>query len=468
MRNVTMGTPPWPIALLSVLAVLIFPLLYQALLIYKVILPQSPTWALGASAILIVGMLGVSGFVGLRLIYQRRTLARQHADMVRERFFLESNPLIRRKIGEIYGETREIVALTQSGLETLVGRLQGVRAGFERDANRHARRLEELARPGPSRSAIDSGIAEHFYSAVIPEAQQLLPSLAQSAGPIEDWFARCVESPDSFELWVYDRISHFGMQYLGQNVGQFTVVDALTRNGTRLEPMMERMFERAYPLWNYDPRYLRRAKTQRLTFVGADTQESSWPTLGGFVAEVQPEAILHHTGDASALLVLSIHQGVPLFALRRIEQYRSHYAEALWRGKLPLHTTCNLALAADLIPMRRRPRDMPATLFSVGLALDIVRRDPDGRYVAPRGEGKTIRLGTHKVRSVALMGMDGPTCREVQRCLDDLVAEKGKEAIGARLEQYATDASDLADWEVKGIVAFGRTHALHESSEQED
>jgi hypothetical protein len=239
-------------------------------------------------------------------------------------------------------------------------------------------------------------------------------------------------------------------------VARFTVNEALTSNGMRTAPLLERLFERAYPLWNYDPRFLRRAKTTRMSFVGANTHAEDWARLTEAVAEAESEIILHHTGDPSALIVMTIHQGVPLFALRRIGQYRNHYAEALWRGRLPVHTTNSMALADDLIPMRRRMKVSPATLFSAGLALGVIRRDPDGRYVVPRGQGRTIRLSPQKIRSVALMAMDGPACREVQRRLDVLVAREGAEAIQARLEEHAADVPGLEDWEVTGIVAFGR------------
>jgi hypothetical protein len=161
------------------------------------------------------------------------------------------------------------------------------------------------------------------------------------------------------------------------------------------------------------------------------------------------------------LTILSVHLGVPLFALRRIGQYRTHYAEALWRGKLPLHTTNALALCGDLVPIRRL-KTHPATLFATGLALGVIRPDLDGRYIAPRGASKTIRLSAHKERSAALMGMDAATCREVARQVEALVAREGVEAVRARLDAYATDAPGLADWEVKGIVAFCGT------DEQED
>jgi hypothetical protein len=266
-------------------------------------------------------------------------------------------------------------------------------------------------------------------------------------------------------MWLGEQISRFGNQHLERSIRQLTVTDALTSNGTGLKPVLERMLDHAQPLWNYDPRFLRRAKTERMTFVGLDVQEGDWADLYRQDTDPESEIILHRTGDPSAVIVMTLHQGVPLFALRRIGQYRNHYAEALWRGKLPVHTANNLALIDDLLPMRRRLLNSPATLFSTGLALGVIRRDPDGRYVAPRSGNRTIRLSAQKERAVALMGMDGPTCREVQRQLEALVEQEGSAAIGERLEEYATDATNLADWEVKGIVAFGRTHALNGSAE---
>jgi hypothetical protein len=459
LRNVTMGTPPWPVALLSAVGVLILPILYQILLIYRVILPHSALWALGVSGILAAGVLTVSSFVSYRLVHQRRVLSQQHVRMVRERFQLESEPLVQREMSVIYAAARSAVAKARSNVYALAAQLRAVGARFEREENAHADRLQALTAPGPSRSVVDTGIAAHFYEMSVLDRERLLSALMDASGQVSDWLGRCVESADSFGLWLHEQVARFGAQCLEQSLAQFTVNEALTSNGTRTGPLLERLFERAYPLWNYDPRFLSRAKTQRMTFVGANTRLDGWSRLTEVVTEAEPEIILHHTGDPSALIVMTIHQGVPLFALRRIGQYRNHYAEALWRGKLPIHTTNSLALADDLIPLRRRMKVSPATLFSTGLALNIIRRDPDGRYVVPRGQGKTIRLSPQKVRSVALMGMDGPACREVQRRLDALVAREGTEAIQARLEEYATDVPGLEDWEVKGIVEFGQAQA---------
>ena len=127
LRNVTMGTPPWPILLLSAVTVLLLPLLYQALLISRVILPTSSAWALIVASILAAGILGVSGFASYRLFRQRRLLGRQHAHMVSERFHLESDPTIQHEMEHIYAATQKRVAQSRSNLQALVDQVAGCR-----------------------------------------------------------------------------------------------------------------------------------------------------------------------------------------------------------------------------------------------------------------------------------------------------------------------------------------------------
>jgi hypothetical protein len=199
-----------------------------------------------------------------------------------------------------------------------------------------------------------------------------------------------------------------------------------------------------------------------MTFVSVDADSPAWQEVAPLFQKAYPDAFVHNTAEKSTLTVLNIHLGVPLFALRRIGQYRGHYAEMLWRGRLPVHTTGRLTLVGDLIPMRRL-KTHATTLFAVGLALGVVTRERNGRYVAPRGNNQTIRLSTQKERSVALMGMDASTCREVERRLQRLVAREGPATLRRRLGEYTAAASNLADWEMTNIHRFSRSIAKEQA-----
>ena len=157
------------------------------------------------------------------------------------------------------------------------------------------------------------------------------------------------------------------------------------------------------------------------------------------------------------MVVMRVHRGLPLFALRRLNEYRAHYAEMLWHSRLPLHTTASMTLLEDLVPIRRSIRLPPSAVFGAGLALGSISRDASGRYIAPRPRDQSFRLSTQKERSVALLGMDAAACRELGRQLGQIVKTKGRHAVRTILDEYVAVMPDLADWEVQGILAFSKT-----------
>ena len=458
LRNVAMGTPPWPAALLSVTAVLLLPLLYISAFLAQRLYLDAPAALLAALGILGLGTVGVSGFVISRLLRQRRMLCERHIAMVRQRAILESRPAVHREIGALYDAILQVVAQADSEFAALAGHLEDAQARCQAKEAEQLRVLLERTRPGPFRSVIDQEMAEAFYLRAVPNLERTTAILLQQGGPLSRWLARSTELGDSFAPWIDEQIAGLCALHLDKTVQRFTISEALTHRQDDVQRLAQALIESAQPMWNYDPRFLRRAVTQRLTFVSVDADSPAWTDVARSLAKVCPNAVVHNTDDSSTLTILNIHLGVPLFALRRIGQYRSHYAEMLWRGKLPIHTTGKLTLAGDLIPMRRI-RTQAHTLFAVGLALGVVQREESGRYVAPRGDGKTIRLSAQKERSAALMGMDAATCLEVERRVQHVLAKEGGEALRDRLNEYASTAPDLTDWEIAQIARFGRTHA---------
>ena len=219
---------------------------------------------------------------------------------------------------------------------------------------------------------------------------------------------------------------------------------------TELRQTLQRLFDNAQPMWNHDPYLLRQAKTQRLTLVGSNAAHLVRSTLN----EIRPAAILVNTEDPYRLIVMSVHRGVPLFALRRLGEYRTHYAEMLRHSKLPAHSARDLALADDPFPVCPPEQPAAASLFAAGLALRIVQRDPDGRYLAPQDRTRMVRLSADKVRAAALIGMNGQICREIGRQLDLLIATRGPAAIQSALEGYMATTPGIEDWEVKGILEW--------------
>jgi hypothetical protein len=462
MRSVKMSMPPWPISIWGIVALVILPLFYILQLIYQVIHPLHQVWGRITLGVLGLGVLGVLGFVIYRSIRQRRRVYDQHVRMIQERVDLESRPLIYRTMNAIYDDTRDAVVQIKGELEALIEPLHAAVTRFEDKENRIAYRLKGLATPGPFRSAIDLGRAERFFEHAVPDLETLIVALTQRLGPVSGWQAHATEAAPSFSPWLSDQLSLWASQMFDRHLDNMSVMDVLTQGMSEQEvsQVLQHMFESAHPLWNYEPRALRTAKTQRLTLLSLDTSGSAWANLVAPLVKIHPNVIPADTGDPFTMAFVHIHRGLPLFALRRIGEYRAHYAEMLWHSKLPIHTTSTLALVDDLLPFRRRPKLTTATLFAMGLALGSISLNAEGRYLAPRPNGRGIRLSSRKERSVALMGMDEAACREVRRQLEARISKEGKDAVRVALDEYLTVVPGLEDWEVKGILDFTEAYKL--------
>jgi hypothetical protein len=462
LRQAAMNRPPWPIAAWGVVALLVLPLVYALRLLFEVIFPLSVFWASISLSILAIGALGTVGLVVYLLVRQKRQAADKHMHMVRERFRLESRPLATQAMSAIYAATQTAIEQARRDLDTLVDQLRSISARFQEVEVAQERKLGLLTAPGPFRSVLEVDRAPDLFP-LDPDLG--IEALTQVVGPVSSWLDRGVESKQPLVESLYPQIAQAGAAYARANLSRFKAVQALVQGAPEeVQRRVGRMFAYAQPLWNVDRARLRRGKTQRLSFFATDTSTAAWSRLVAPLAKVCPDVIPVDTDEPSLAVSMNVHLGVPLFALRRIDQYRSHYAEWLWRGRPPLHTTATLSLAPDLLPMRRPPGLSPAALFSGGLALGIIARDPDGRYVAPREHGRSIRLGKRKADSVALMAMEGPACRRIARQIEAEFEDMGAPALRALLDEYTTGAPGLEDWEVKGILELGRAYDLHNGS----
>lgn len=466
LRSVVMSVPPWPVSALSAIAWLVLPLIYCILLVQQVIRPLNPAWSSAALIALVVGVLGVIGFVIQRLLRQRKLVTEQHESMIRERFALESRPLVSKAIRAVYNTLQEAIDEAEESLDPLVTELEAVSAHFDLMTRRTAHQLRELARPGPFRSVVGMEEAERFFAQVSPEAEQFTETAIAEIGSLAEWYTRTYSSEQPLQSWLSDQLVQVGTRHIERHMEQVDVLDLMTKtvHPGDVQHELARMFESARPLWNYEPRLLRRAKTQQLALVGVDTSGSGWAGIVEPLSRVNPDLISVGTSDRFTMVILQVHRGLPLFALRRIGEYRAHYAEMLWRSKLPVHTMRTFRLVEDLVPIRHRTRLSTATLFAVGLALGSIGRDADDRYLAPRPRGQTIRLSAQKERSVALMSMDAAACRELERQVSALVARKGKKALCTILDEYVTVVPGLEDWEVRAILGFARRFGLGDNN----
>ncbi|MBN1580437.1 MAG: hypothetical protein JXA89_07020 [Anaerolineae bacterium] len=466
LRSVLLSIPPWPIVLLSIVATMILPLIYGFQLA-KIVRPLSEIGANLALGVLATGMLATMTLVGLRLFRQKKVICTQHVEMIYERFGIESASPVSRTINSIYEAIQKDIEDTLAEIVTLTTDMQLVSSYLEAKQVEYAETLKRESSPGPTRSVVSLDRAESFYQQIVSEQvvskrQRLVPVVDQLAsdfvttlGPITAWLRVCTQSGQPLEVWFRENLNAFGRDYILQQIPTMTAADFLSE-GTESDKALEQILRSAQPLWNYDPRALRQAKTQRLSLVGGSLNETHYANL----KQLLPQTAFVDTGDPNDLVILNVHRGMPLFALRRLGEYRTHYAAMLQHGKLPIHITHEMALSDDLLTTQPKQQLAPATLFAVGLAFNLLRRDPDGRYVAPRSKDISVRLSSNKTRAAALLGMDRMVCKELQRRLDDLTSSKDPGAIHSVLDEYMAVVPDLEDWEVKGILSFYRAYGV--------
>ena len=394
LRSARMSVPPCPVLIFGVIALLILPLVYGFQLARQVIRPLSAVWEDISLAILIAGVLIVLALVAYRLARQRHLARSQHIQMVRERFELECQPSINRAVSAVYAATQEAIAQAKADLDGLVDSLLEAVARLQSREDEVADALTRLASPGPFRSVVDLERAEGFFERAVGDLDPLIAAWVQQVGPITSWRVKCAQSAQTLVTWLDDQLSSFGSGQFEERLSDAEIAQVLAPRAVPedLSPVVEQMLEHAHPLWNYDPRAIRRARTTKLNLLGVDTSRPAWAEFAAALPEVHPDAIPIDTSDPFAIAVLSVRRGVPLFALRRINEYRAHYAEMIRHSKLPVHTTSTLALADDLIPVRWRSKLATTALFAAGLALGVVRRGMDGRYLAVDGQNRTIRL----------------------------------------------------------------------------
>ena len=466
LRSATMSVPPWPIFILSIISILVLPLLYSAQLIWKTIRPLSETGASLSWGLLGGGILIVLALNGHRWQSQRRSIRDKHIELVRERFGIESASPINRALGRIYDAAHQTIAQLDQEIDALTADIHTVLTHLQAEQARHAATLEKLAQPGLCRSAVDLDSADAFYRRAVldrattrrqrirPALEQLTTDFIQQAGPLQTWRAKCAQSRDPIAVWLMTRLLAVGKNLAEQCLQETSITDFVGPSADA-DSSFQRMLDSAKPLWNYDPKRLRRAKTQKLSLIAGNltpTQREQNQTYSNSqVIDIQ--APRH-------LLIINEHHGMPLLALRRLDEYRAHYAAMLRHSQVPIHITRDLVLSDDLLTVYPKNQPAPATLFAVGLALGIITRDPDGRYIAPRTPTSSRRLSADKARAAALLGMDAAACRELQTRLHTLIAAKGRGPIHAILDEYTTVVPNLEDWQVHAIVKWVQSRSV--------
>ncbi len=446
LRSAVMSSPPWGIIGASMLSLLL-PVPYLLHLIGRVIWPQHQVSGGAAILILFVALIGTIGWSLWQGERHRRITGERHARMVQERFELECLPHFEQIMSQIYDHAQQAIAQAQAQLDLLSDELERTIRSLRQDAEHLLEQIEQSAQPGLMRSVINAESSRRLYHKTLADS---LPQGTAIWSRIK-WSA-AQDAPAQSERpagWLGKSLHEWGHLLVCENLSHATLFSFIPQSD--IQPTLKHMCDDAQPLWNYDPASVQRIKTHRMTLLGSDLN---------LQPDFDPSAIPVQLADRHRLIVIQVHQGMPLWAIRRIAEYRRHYAAFLRHGQIPLHTAPQGSLAPDLIASRPAGQPNATALFAAALALNIVINDEEHGYRAPQSQGRTLDLGKNRLHAVALLGMDEATCRAIQQRLERICAEKGRATVQAILDEYMTMVPDLEDWEIRGILDWGKFYGL--------
>jgi|GEM_PF-3818447 len=449
LRTARMRLPPWPVAALWILTVIGMPLMSGVQLVYAAdaeVYRGVLVWLFG-------GVILVLGLWATQLYRQVRQVNRRHADLVRERFALESAPLITKMMQSLYVAVQSYIDLVEKRHMLLLEEIRQVLQRLRADQAQHAQALSALTGPGVRQSVVDLECAGAFYRQMIVEEgnqrriralapfHTLAMELIRQAGPVSTW----QDGDGTAQERIRTRILAVSREMVDKRLARLKIADLLsTEETTRWPALVESALEAAQPWWNLKTAAVRRIKTQRVRLIGGSGEH------------IPDEVIAIPSTDPYTLIALTVHWGLPLLAISRIDDYRLHYVDALRHSNYPLHSTAALLLVDDPLTPHRRGQLPSAMLFAAALALGIARRDVNGDYLLPYDRKSWVRLSAERAHAVALMSMNDHVCWEVQKRLSARVAEKGAAAIQAILDEYMAVVPDLEDWQVRAIIDLER------------
>lgn len=460
LRAARMRLPPWPIALLWILAMVGVPLLSGV----KLAQIGGIELGLGIWLWLIGGIAVVLGLWGMHLYRQVRQVNRQHIALVRERFMLESSPIVTKAMQALYRAILEHIELVEKRYAALDGQIQAALYGLRADERRYGQLLAASVRPGIRQAVVDLEQAEQVYRQIIVgreshrHVQGLEPfdllalELLVRTGPVSVWPQGEEEKAEQLRAHVLAAVQ----PVVDEQLARVRAIDLLAQGAVSRDVALGSLVESVQPWWHLKPAALGRFKTQRIQLVCGvlEAQSGDWEVIGG--------------NDPHMLTVLTVHWGVPLLAVSRLDEYRAHYFEMVRHNRHSLlHNTAALALVADPLTPHRRGQLPPATLLVAALALGIARRDADGNYLLPYDAKSWVRLSADASSAVAMMSVNDNLCREVQKRLNGRIAGKGAGAVQAILEEYMTVVPDLEDWQVREILSLERAWGLEREVEAE-
>lgn len=448
LKTVLMSLPAWPVLALAALGGLLLPLVYWLAVLFTVVETRdSETIWLACS--LLLG--GVGLVVARHLWLARRQSQEQRAAYIEHlhaRAELELTPLVAHAAADLYQQVRATIGQLTDNLGQLTNCLTEAAENMVALEQQAAATLIDQARPGPWQSLLTPPIAEQVYRLGAEHLANHLPAAIEALGSPHDWAAR---PPNVLTTHILDyALDHF------RNVRLLSIQEILDQQSLTAEDLSQwlaGLLHRAAPQCAFDADALSRSRAPSRVAHVLILDESLDAQLSPLFTTLSPDAQALNTGNAQTVVVVFMRWGLPAFALRRLNQYWTAYANALRQSDASIHASSKDLLLPEPIPA---PTSLPdrAALFAVALGLGLIHHDATGPFRLKDASGQPVLLGDRKETAVVLLGQWSGGARTLHRAVRDTIASLGQSAVTDWLQHYLRSAIDLAAWEREAIYQF--------------
>ena len=406
-------------------------------------------WFLTAFLILLVWAFFLGGaFYAYQSAINCVTEARDKCiNELHSRFQTEVSLLLIRRARLLYPDMMDEVSKESARLQSLQSKIQSLATTFKNS-------LDEQSMCGEvgfamQRSVLTEDIIDELYEAELGKGEARLAPMLQEMGMLDTWLDKKAEELEKGIL-TYGRKVFIGMNNL-------RVEDLLQKQipgPQQAERKVRELQDLAAPLWQINNASLGQYSTSlSQTYVVLDRENS---VFQGYFVALNPTAHFQTQGDPHNLIVTTIRNGIPLFALNRIDQFRENYLDYVRSGELPLHIEDDLSLAPDLIlpeAGETRPLDT-ASAFAVGRALEFLKPSETGCWTVYTPAGKVLKtLANEKINSAVLLGVDDRLLSALSKDIEEKISELGGQQVNALLQDYLSTA-DITSWERSGIEKY--------------
>jgi hypothetical protein len=448
LKTVLMSLPSWPILALTVLGGLVLPIAYWLAVLLALVKSQG-----GAGVRLAWPLLlgGIGAVVAYHLETARRRCQRQRAAYVEHlhmRTELELTQLVAHAASALYRQIRRTIGELGNGLDQIARQLVEVAENIATVEQKAAETMADQARPGPWQSLLMPSLAERIYGLNVGDLETHLSAAVEALGPPGNW-AICPADV------LLSQILAYALDYF-QRIRSLRVTDALREQSLASEDLSQwlaGLFHRAAPQCAFSavtPSQSRvPSRVAHVLILGGPTDAE----LSTLFTTLSPDTQVLNAGNAQTVVVVSMRWGLPVFALRRLDQYWTAYAGALQQSDVSMHASPEDLLLPEPIPAQVGLPDR-AVLFAVALGLELIDRDTTGSFLVKDASGQSVSLGDRKETATVLLGQCSERARTLHREVRATIASLGDRAATNRLQYYLHSTVDLTAWERQAVQRF--------------